>query len=165
MRTSGRHLLNIINDILDVSRLEAGRLQLESVDFSLDRLMEELASLLHPMAADRGLALAIDTHPELPPFLRGDAMRLRQVLLNLASNAIKFTPRGSVRIWVLPAPSQPRRVGLLFEVEDTGIGIAPDQLANLFSSRRRTSPRRASTVAAGSGWPSAAASRRRCRAR
>jgi PAS domain S-box-containing protein len=133
MRTSGRHLLHIINALLDFSRLEAGVLQLEDADFALERLLGELASLLHPLAADRGLELTIDAGPEVPAFLRGDCMRLRQVLLNLAGNAIKFTPRGSVRIHVGALPAQPGQARLLFEVQDTGIGIPEDKLATLFT--------------------------------
>jgi PAS domain S-box-containing protein len=132
MRTSGRHLLSIINDILDFSRIEAGKLQLESVDFSLPQLMEELRSLLQPMATDRGLGLDIELQPELPSFLRGDPTRLRQIVLNLAGNAIKFTLQGSVRI-VVTGRSQPAGTEIAFAVRDTGIGIPADKLKTLFS--------------------------------
>ncbi len=132
MRTSGRHLLSIINDILDFSRLEAGKLPLESVDFSLPQLLQELQTVLEPMAAERGLALEIGSQPCVPGWLRGDPTRLRQVLLNLAGNALKFTPKGTVRLWVSAGGggTDPR---LEFEVRDTGIGMAPDQLRMLFT--------------------------------
>ncbi len=132
MRTSGRHLLSIINDILDFSRLEAGKLPLESVDFSLPQLLQELDTLLEPMAAERGLALEIGSQPHVPDWLRGDPMRLRQILLNLAGNALKFTPRGTVRLWVSAAGGG-TDAQLEFEVRDTGIGMAPDKLRMLFT--------------------------------
>jgi CheY-like chemotaxis protein/HPt (histidine-containing phosphotransfer) domain-containing protein len=133
MRTAGRHLLSIINDILDFSRLEAGQLPLESVDFSLPQLLEELVSLLSAMAAEHGLALEIAVGPEAPAWLRGDPTRLRQVLLNLAGNAVKFTPHGRVRLRVDAAPAPDRHAKLLFEVRDTGIGMTPQQLRTLFT--------------------------------
>jgi signal transduction histidine kinase/CheY-like chemotaxis protein len=134
MQTSGRHLLDIINDILDFSRLEAGKLPLESVDFSLPQMIEELRSLLQPMVAERGLELQLSLEPGVPAFFRGDPTRLRQILLNLAGNAVKFTPRGSVclRVHAAPALAEGADPRLVFEVRDTGIGMAPEQLRMLF---------------------------------
>lgn len=133
MRASGRHLLSIINDILDFSRLEAGKLPLESVDLSLPQLLQDVESLLAPMAAERGIALDFVLQPGVPQYLRGDPTRLRQVLLNLAGNAVKFTPRGSVRVQIGARPGSGAQAQLTFEVRDTGIGIAPEKLRTLFS--------------------------------
>ncbi|HEU5286495.1 MAG TPA: ATP-binding protein [Sphingomicrobium sp.] len=132
IRASGRHLLNIINDILDFSRIETGRIELEHVDFSVPMLLEELRSLLHPLAAERGVELRFELAPHSPPAVKGDPTRIKQVLLNLAANAIKFTDQGSVTI----AVSYEHVVdGLIFrfEVQDTGIGIAADKQSELFT--------------------------------
>ncbi|MDB5900789.1 MAG: putative histidine kinase, unorthodox, partial [Ramlibacter sp.] len=133
MRTSGRHLLSIINDILDFSRLEAGKLPLERLDFSLRVLLDELSSLLRPMADEHGLALEIAVGPEVPAWLRGDRVRLCQILLNLAGNGVKFTPHGSVRLRVAATAGPGPDPHLLFEVRDTGIGMTPEQLNSLFT--------------------------------
>src|SRR5207244_1435560 len=97
LRASGQHLLTVINDILDFTRIESGKLQLEQLEFSLPQLLEQLRTLVHPLAIERGLALSIELAPHSPPVLRGDPTRIRQVLLNLCSNAVKFTERGSVQ--------------------------------------------------------------------
>jgi signal transduction histidine kinase/DNA-binding NarL/FixJ family response regulator len=137
MRASGRHLLNVINDILDFTRIESGRLELEQIDFSLADVLERVRSLVHPLAVDRGLLLDMRLNPHSPPILCGDPTRLQQVLLNLASNAIKFTDQGSVTVTVDHVP--PRDAGLRyrFEVRDTGIGIALDRQADLFNAFRQ----------------------------
>jgi two-component system, sensor histidine kinase len=96
IRTSGRHLLALINDILDFSRIETGKLELESVEFGLPEMLEQVSSLLAPEAALRGLDLCFDLKAHSPPVLCGDPTRLKQVLVNLVWNAIKFTPKGSV---------------------------------------------------------------------
>ena len=134
IRSSGRHLLNIINDILDFSRIESGRIELERIDFSLPMLLEQLRSLLHPLAHERGLALHFDLAEGSPPMVKGDPTRLRQVLLNLAGNAIKFTPQGRVTVTVRYRPSGPGRFHFRFEVHDTGIGIPADKLGSLFAA-------------------------------
>lgn len=132
IRGSGRHLLNIINDILDFSRIETGRIELENVDFSVPMLLEELRTLLHPLAAERRVQLCFDLASHSPPVVKGDPTRIKQVLLNLAANAIKFTERGSVTV----AVSYQQRDGALafrFAVQDTGIGIAADKQSGLFT--------------------------------
>ncbi|HET7816510.1 MAG TPA: ATP-binding protein [Sphingomicrobium sp.] len=134
IRSSGRHLLAIINDILDFSRIESGHIDLEHIDFSLPRLLEQLRSLLHPLAHERGLALRLDLAEGSPPAVRGDPTRLRQILLNLAGNALKFTPEGEVIIAVGCQPLGTGRYRFSFEVRDTGIGIAADKLDSLFSA-------------------------------
>jgi signal transduction histidine kinase/DNA-binding response OmpR family regulator len=137
MRGSGRHLLAVINDILDYTRIETGRLQLEEVDFSLPQVLEQLRSLVHPLAVERGLELAIELAPHSPPVLRGDPTRLLQVLLNLCNNAVKFTERGAVRVHVTPVRHEAGVWRFRFEVVDSGVGIAPDALAHLFSAFRQ----------------------------
>jgi len=131
---SGRALLAIINDILDFSKIEAGRLELEMVPFDPRELVEETATLLAGWAHEKGLDLIGDLPLALPPSVPGDPVRLRQVLMNLVGNAIKFTERGEVvvRLRVLdPDAAAPR---LRFEIRDTGIGIAPETQARIFDA-------------------------------
>ncbi|MEZ6186248.1 MAG: response regulator [Planctomycetota bacterium] len=125
---SGQALLAIINDILDFSKLEAGKLQIDSVEFDLLPCLESVIDLHVTRAEERGLDLVLDADPRLPTRVRGDPARLRQVLINLTSNAIKFTPHGEIvlRARVLPED------GLEFSVSDTGIGIPQDKLEQLF---------------------------------
>jgi PAS domain S-box-containing protein len=125
---SGEALLTILNDILDASKLEAGRMELERVAFDLPRLMASVATLMSSRATEKGLELRAEIAPELPRHLMGDPTRLRQVLLNLVSNAIKFTESGSVTIVAAPAADG----GLRLSVSDTGIGIAPEAQSRLF---------------------------------
>lgn len=131
IRSSGRHLLAVINDILDFSRIETGRLQMEAIDFSLPQLLEDVRSLAHPTAVERGLALEFLVEPHSPPVLRGDPTRLKQILLNLIGNAVKFTPHGSVTLAVSSEP-QAHSLTVHFAVRDTGIGISPEKVQELF---------------------------------
>ncbi|RYY67488.1 MAG: response regulator, partial [Comamonadaceae bacterium] len=134
LRLSGSHLLSIINDILDFSRIESGRLELEEVNFRMADLVERVRSLTHPQSVERGLALRDEVLSDRDAVYRGDELRLRQVLLNLVSNAIKFTERGEVVLRVQEREGDaPGRVWLRFEVSDTGVGIPADKLALLFS--------------------------------
>jgi signal transduction histidine kinase/DNA-binding response OmpR family regulator len=137
MRVSGRHLLAVISDILDFTRMESGRLELEQIDFSLPQLLEQIRSLIHPLANERRLALAIELAPDAPPMLCGDPTRLQQVLLNLCSNAVKFTERGGVRVQVVPVAREGPRWRLRFEVSDTGMGMTAETVAQLFSPFRQ----------------------------
>jgi signal transduction histidine kinase len=131
--TSGRQLLHIINDILDFSRFEAGKVELEAADFRLADVLEDVASVMTPQAAEKGLALELDTDEGLPPVLRGDPTRLRQVLFNLVGNALKFTHRGGIIVSVGHRPEDEEgRVRLRVEVRDTGIGIPKEKQAALF---------------------------------
>ncbi len=134
VRDSADSLLTVINDILDISKLEAGRVDLETLDFDIVETIEAATALLAPRAAAGGLALEVDIDPTLPPVLRGDPTRLRQVLLNLISNAIKFTARGGVRVEVrrIGEPSPEADVRLRVEVRDTGVGIPEETLPRLF---------------------------------
>ena len=133
IRTSGRHLLGIINNILDFTRLDAGRLELERVDLRIAEILEQVRSVLGPQATERGLQLRIGLDPSTPPVVRGDPTALRQVLLNLVGNGLKFTHHGAVSVTVSPRPAgDAGRVRLRFEVRDTGIGIPQERQAELF---------------------------------
>jgi PAS domain S-box-containing protein len=133
IRISGDHLLNLIDSILDLSKIEVGKLELEHVPFSPKTLLAQLQAMLRPRADDRGLRFSIDYPPDLPPTLRGDPLRLRQILLNLCANAIKFTDHGSIEVLIEPMASTLDSIELRFTVTDTGIGLTPDQLERLFT--------------------------------
>ncbi len=130
MRSSGRHLVSVVNDILDYSRIETGKLTLERIEFRLDEVVEQLRSLLQPTALEKGLNFAVWVAPELPSVLVGDPTRLRQILLNLAGNAVKFTARGGVAVELTAAA---RNTRLRVTVRDSGIGIPADKLPLLFT--------------------------------
>ncbi len=134
IRHSGESLLAIINDILDFSKIEAGRLQLETVDFDLPTLLDGVVQILTPEAHGKGLALPVFLDPEVPARLCGDEARLRQILLNLIANAIKFTRTGGVatQITLLDDFTADKSVVLKFEVVDTGIGIATQAQNRIF---------------------------------
>ncbi|MCX6892099.1 MAG: ATP-binding protein, partial [Verrucomicrobia bacterium] len=130
---SGDALLHIINDILDLSKIEAGgQLPMDERPMSLRKLAGDLVRLLEPRAQERGLALAADLAEVIPDWIKGDSGRLRQVLLNLAGNGLKFTDRGGVTIRVSCLGTEGGRVRLRFEVRDTGIGLSPEDSARLF---------------------------------
>ena len=131
---SGRALLGTINDILDFSKIEAGRLELEVVPFNLRELIEETAALLAERAHQKGLELVVDMPMALPSKLLGDPVRLRQVLVNLVGNAIKFTAHGEVVIRLRLLEEDADAVRLQGEVIDTGMGIAPAAQAKIFDS-------------------------------
>ena len=134
IRKSADALLVVINDILDFSKIEAGKLDLEIVDFDLRDLLEEVADLLAVRAHEKQLELVCALDPGLPAQLRGDPGRLRQILINLTGNAIKFTSSGEVSIHVHSDIRADDRVGLRFEIRDTGIGIAADKIDTLFKT-------------------------------
>ena len=127
-------LLAIINDILDFSKIEAGKMGFESVDFDLREMVQSLVELLDLRAQEEGLSLLSDIDPNVPQWLRGDPMRLRQILLNLIGNALKFTEVGTVELRVACGSTETGRLLLEIEVEDTGIGISYEAQQRLFSS-------------------------------
>jgi two-component system sensor histidine kinase/response regulator len=131
---AGRHLLSIINDVLDLSKIEAGKLSLETIDFDVEALMEDVCALVSERAGVKGLTLAVDIDPQLPRSLRGDRTRITQALLNYASNAVKFTEQGSVRLEVRVQTIVPGSIAVRFAVEDTGIGIEPEYHDRLFGA-------------------------------
>ena len=131
---SGQALLSIINDILDFSKIEAGRLDLFEVDFDLHEVIAEITDLFGERCASKGLEFVYFVAEEIPSHLRGDPTRLRQVLINLVGNAIKFTERGEILVEVMLASQDDDHITLAFTIEDTGIGIAPEQRARVFES-------------------------------
>ncbi len=135
IQQSAKALLHLLNDILDFSKIEASRLELEAIDFSLTECVGSAAKLLAVRAAEKGLELACRVAPEVPERLVGDPARLRQILVNLAGNAIKFTTEGEVVIDVTLDEEQPGDlVSIRFAVRDTGIGIAPDAQSGIFDA-------------------------------
>jgi len=132
IRESGDALLTIINDILDFSKIEAGKVVLESEPYSLQSVVEGALDVLAPTAAAKGIELVYEAGDDLPAALLGDAGRLRQILLNLLSNAVKFTERGEVVLSVVARPLGHERWEVGVEVRDTGIGIPPERLSQLF---------------------------------
>ncbi len=136
IQQSAKALLHLLNDILDFSKIEASRLELDAIDFSLSESVGSAAKLLAIRAAGSGLELACRVAPEVPDRVIGDPARLRQVLVNLAGNAIKFTEEGEVLIDVTLAPEQPaaNSVRLQFAVSDTGIGISPEAQSGIFDA-------------------------------
>lgn len=134
VRSSGEALLTIINDILDFSKIEAGRLELERIDFDLARLVDDVMHLMGVRAREKELSLASGIEAQLPAVLKGDPGRLRQVLVNLIGNALKFTSVGGVRLDIGGGPNREGEIELLFTVIDTGIGIPPEKCAGIFES-------------------------------
>ncbi|MDO9356174.1 MAG: ATP-binding protein, partial [Solirubrobacteraceae bacterium] len=126
---NGRHLLEVINDILDMSKIESNQLTLEKIAFGLPKLLSDIAALASSRAQEKSLLFTIEHHLPLPPAIRTDPVRLKQVLLNFCSNAIKFSAQGEVRLDVRFESVGER---LVFEVTDTGIGMSERELARLF---------------------------------
>ncbi|MEW6514818.1 MAG: PAS domain S-box protein [Pseudomonadota bacterium] len=133
MEIAGRHLLSIINDILDLSKIEAGRLELQTDNFHLSAVLDNVASMIRESASAKGLTLEIDPDG-VPLWLRGDAIRLRQALLNFASNAVKFTEQGKITLRALLLEDKVNGLLCRFEVADSGIGLTPEQLDRLFQN-------------------------------
>ncbi len=132
IRRNCDHLLTVINDILDISRIESGRMQLEQIPCSPIQVMEEIQSLMGAKARSKGLSLDIDFKFPIPRQMTTDPVRLRQILLNLIGNAIKFTQEGGVRVDVSMRASRAMSPRVCFEVSDTGIGMTPEQLDIIF---------------------------------
>ena len=141
IQSSADALLVIINEILDFSKIEAGKLDIEIIDFDLGAVLDDISEILAMRADEKGLEFIVQLDPSVPLLLRGDPGRLRQILLNLAGNAIKFTAHGEVQISVAASDIEAGQVTLRVEVRDTGIGIPAAKLGYLFSpSCRRTRP-------------------------
>jgi CheY-like chemotaxis protein len=134
IKQSADNLIVIINDILDLSKIEAGRLEFEAVDFSLAEAIEGVANTITFKSDEKDLYLNINIEPGLPPILVGDPVRLNQILLNLASNAVKFTERGGITINVAQGETVNGKINIKFSVVDTGIGIPEDRLDAIFES-------------------------------
>jgi two-component system, sensor histidine kinase and response regulator len=134
VKSSGESLMSVINDILDFSKVESGRLELENIDFNLWDCVGETIKTLSVRGHQKGLELAYDVHPDVPSRVCGDPGRLRQVLVNLVGNAIKFTHRGEVLVTIESRPDVDAGVELHFKVKDTGIGIPADKQGLLFKA-------------------------------
>ncbi|MCP4374657.1 MAG: response regulator [bacterium] len=134
VKTCGDQLLTLINDILDFSKIEAGKLDMEVIDFDLRTAMEETNDIMAIHAREKGLRFSCFVGPKVPTLLRGDPGRLRQVLINLANNAIKFTSEGEISVSMKLESETPEQATIRCEVRDTGIGIPPDRMDRLFQS-------------------------------
>nr|CAD5916079.1 Hybrid signal transduction histidine kinase J [Planktothrix pseudagardhii] len=132
IRTSSQHLLGIINDILDFSKIEAGKLTIESIDFELEKVLENVSTLISEKAAAKGLELIFDIDRNLPRNFIGDPLRLGQILINYANNAVKFTEKGEIAIIIRLKEYRDTDIVLYIAVKDTGIGLTPQQLGQLF---------------------------------
>jgi len=134
IKHSGQHLLGIINDILDFSKIEAGKLSVESIDFDLDKVLENVGNLISEKASAKGLELIFDIEPSVSPFFRGDPLRLGQILINFCNNAVKFTERGEVVVKAQVLEDSKDSQLILFSVSDTGIGLTQEQIGRLFKA-------------------------------
>ncbi|MGB3512006.1 MAG: PAS domain S-box protein, partial [Microcoleaceae cyanobacterium] len=134
IESSGQSLLEIINDILDFSKIEAKKMELESIIFKLDEILNQINNILALKAAQKGLEFVFQVGDDVPPYLMGDSLRLTQVLVNLANNAVKFTETGCVKIVVELLSCTEETVRLKFLVQDTGIGISSSEMEKLFKS-------------------------------
>ena len=132
--SSTTSLLTLVDDVLDFSKAEAGKLEIDTIDFDLRQNVDQVAALLAPVADGRGLVLTCNISHEVPSLVRGDPGRIRQVLLNLTGNAVKFTERGEVAIRVERLEETATQVALRFTVKDTGIGMTPEQMGRLFQN-------------------------------
>ncbi len=127
---SGEHLLNLINDVLEMAKIESGRLQLEQTRFDLGALIRDVGDMMSVRAQDKGLRLLVDQSSEFPRFIYGDEARLRQILINLLGNALKFTQQGGVTLRL--GSHRNSHTHLMIEVEDTGPGIAESEREHVF---------------------------------
>ncbi|MBI3230478.1 MAG: response regulator, partial [Burkholderiales bacterium] len=138
--SSSRTLIDLINNILDFSKMEAGKLELEEIDFDLRKLMEEVIELIAKQAQQKGLELGYLLHPDVPERVKGDSLRLRQILINLIGNAVKFTEKGEVAIRIASFKGEDGNSFLRFEVSDTGIGMNQDAVQHVFESFAQADP-------------------------
>ncbi|WP_068829746.1 response regulator [Pseudomonas sp. BMS12] len=134
IQQAGQHLLGIINDILDFSKIEAGKLSIEHIDFDLQQVLENLASLIGDKVGSKGLELVFNLDPAVPQHLVGDPLRLGQILINYANNAVKFTEAGEVEVILRAEQRGAEQLLLYMGVRDTGIGLTPEQQGRLFES-------------------------------
>jgi CheY-like chemotaxis protein len=134
IKKSGENLLVIINDILDFSKIESGKIELDAHAFDLKEMLVDILDLLGPIAQSKSLNIALQVSPNVPDIVVTDSTRLKQVLINLLNNAIKFTPKGNVQVMVDAQADEDGRLTLVFQVIDTGIGIPQDKMDTLFDS-------------------------------
>jgi two-component system, sensor histidine kinase and response regulator len=134
IKAAAQALLGIINDILDTSKIEAGKLNLETIDFRMEEVLDSVSTIVSQKAQDKNLEFLIASHPDIPANLIGDPLRLGQILINLVNNAIKFTERGEVVVTIALQERFQQRVRLKFSVRDTGIGMTAEQSARMFEA-------------------------------
>ncbi len=148
IRTAGTTLLGLINDILDFSKIEAGKMEIIPVDYDLVNVLSDLVNMVRTRAENKGLAIVTDFDPEMPEFLHGDEVRLKQIITNILTNAVKYTEKGSVTFSMSSrkVENDPDRVILRVAVRDTGIGIKQEDMAKLFSEFERIEEKRNRTV-------------------
>ena len=137
MRSAGDHLVMLIDDVLDMSRLGAGRTDLNPTLFNLSALLKDLEAIFRLKTQKKGLALTLEVHPSVPNRVRADQGKVRQILMNMVDNAVKFTERGAVAIRANASGADESQIRLVVEVEDTGVGIADDQFEKLFEEFAR----------------------------
>ena len=134
IQSAGQHLLGIINDILDFSKIEAGKLSVESIDFDLEKVLENVSNLISEKATAKGLELIFDIDPKVPTQLKGDPLRLGQILINFCNNAVKFTETGEIVVKASVQEKSDNAQLVRFSVSDTGIGLTPEQMGRLFQA-------------------------------
>jgi len=134
IQQSGQHLLGIINDVLDFSKIEAGKLGIETIDFDLDKVLENVGNLISEKAAEKGLELIFDVAADVTTHLRGDPLRLGQILINFCNNAVKFTDKGEIVVRIRTADDVPEEQLVFFAVTDSGIGLTREQIDRLFEA-------------------------------
>jgi len=134
IHTAGQHLLGIVNDVLDFSKIEAGKMEIEEADFELEKLLTGVSDLITPKSNAKSLELVFDVAPEVPTVLVGDSLRIGQILINYANNAVKYTEQGEVVVSVRVQENSPAGLLLRFSVADTGIGLTAEQQSRLFRS-------------------------------
>ncbi len=134
IESSGENLLTIINDILDLSKIEAGHMELESIPFSLNDELRRVLNIMQILADKKKLPVILRIGEKVPPYVKGDPVRLKQIIINLVNNAIKFTEKGSITVSVEKKSAENEKIQLLFKIMDTGIGISPEGQKKLFQS-------------------------------
>lgn len=151
---SGEHLLTLINNVLDLSKIESGKTTLNEKNFDLYRLLDDMEDMFGLKAKEKGLQLTCDRSPEVPRYIRTDQVKLRQVIINLLNNALKFTPEGGVSVGATVGEDRGNeRVAIHFEIADTGAGIAPEEIDSLFEAFVQTSTGKQAQEGTGLGLP------------
>ncbi len=146
IRSAGNNLLGIVNDILDFSKIEAGKMSIVPVEYETASVINDLYNVVRFRAADKGLKFKIDIDPDIPAIMFGDDMRLKQVITNLLTNAVKYTEKGSITLSIKKSETGDKTVRLTVAVKDTGIGIRPEDMEKLFDEYKRLDEKRNHTV-------------------
>ncbi len=146
IRTAGNNLLGLVNDILDFSKIEAGKMEIINVDYQLSSVLNDLVNMIHTRAEKKGLEFIANANQKLPTMLHGDEIRIKQVVTNILTNAVKYTEKGSVTLTVGFEKIADNRIKLKFSVKDTGIGIKPEDIPKLFSAFERIEEERNRTI-------------------